>query len=55
MHRLVFVQQIRCGEMSLKIKRKDKSLGTLETTDLVEMNKVELISEGRGKKKYTQK
>ena len=50
------MQRIRCGEISWKIQRKDQILGSLETTYLVKMNKVELISEGHDKKYiYTRK
>ena len=49
------VQQMRCGEISWKIQHKEQILGTLETTYLVEISKVELVSVGHGKKKYTQK
>ena len=48
------VQQIRCGYISRQIQLKEKRLGTLETTYLVEINTVELICEGSDKKKYTQ-
>ena len=34
----------------MKIRLKEKSLGALETTYLVEVNTVELVSEGHGKK-----
>ena len=41
---------MRCGEISLQIQLKEKNLGTLETTYLVGMKKVELVSKGNGKK-----
>ena len=44
-----------CGDISWKIQLKEKSLGTLETTYLVKMNKVELVSEDHGKKIYIHK
>ena len=43
------------GEILWQGQCKDKSLGTLETTNLVEMNNFELVPEEHGKKKYTQK
>ena len=46
---------MRCREILLKIQRKGEILGTLETTYLVEINKVELVSEGHDKKKLAQK
>ena len=50
------LQRIICGEISRQIQRKDKSLGTLETKYLVEMNRVELIPQIHGKKYiYTRK
>ena len=51
MYRFNIDQQIRCGDISLQSKRKEQSLGTLKTTYLAKMNKVELISEGHGNKK----
>ena len=48
-------QQIICGYILWQIQRKEKSLGTLKTTYLVEMNKYKLVSEGHCKKKYTHK
>ena len=55
MYILDVFQQIRCGEISWKIQRNSQILGTLETTYLMEINKVELISEGHGKKNiYTE-
>ena len=44
-----------CGNISRQIQRKEKSLGTLETTYLAEMDKVELVSEGHGKKSIHKK
>ena len=44
MYRLNIFQQIICEEFSWQSQRKDKSLGTLENTHLVEMNNVELVS-----------
>ena len=41
---------MRCWEILLKIQCKEKILGSLETTYLVEMNKYGLVSEGHGKK-----
>ena len=38
------------GEIFWQIQGKEKSLGTLETTYLVEINKFELVTEGHGKK-----
>ena len=50
MYRSNRFQQIRCGEISQQIQRKWQSLRPLETTYLVEVNNVELVSEGHGKK-----
>ena len=40
MYRLNIVQHIICGEISQQRQCREKSLGTLETTYLVEMNEV---------------
>ena len=50
MYRSNVFQQMRYGETSLKSQRKEKRFVTLKTAHLVEMDKVELVSEGRGKK-----
>ena len=42
-------QHMMCGDISWQNQRKEKILVTLETTYLLEMNKVELVSEGHGK------
>ena len=55
MYRSNIVQQIISGEISWQRQRKEKILGTLEIVYLAEMNRFELVSEGNGKKKYTQK
>ena len=49
-YRSNIIQQIICGKISWKIQNKEQYLGTLETTLLVEMKRVELVSEGNGKK-----
>ena len=41
-----------CGDTSRKSQCKDQRLGTLETTYLVEMNIVELVSERHGKQSH---
>ena len=55
MYRSDIFQQIICGEILWQSQYKDHILGSFETTYLAEMNKVYLISEGYGKKMYTQK
>ena len=49
------VQQIICGDISQQNQRTEQILGALETTYLVEINKVQFIYGGHGTKKYTQK
>ena len=51
MYILNIFQQIICGGISRQNQRREKSLGTIETTYLLEINKFEFISEGHGKKK----
>ena len=45
-YRYNIFQQMKCGEISWQSQRKEKSLGTLETMYLVEMDRVELVYEG---------